>query len=124
LEFSVYPLIDPQSHYDSQTYVGKVVLITGASRGIGLETAIYYARAGASVTIVARKEETLNIARDKILADQPSAQVLTFPADVRDVKKVEEAVATTVARFGRLDILVANAAAIRPMTARVLSTMA
>jgi NAD(P)-dependent dehydrogenase (short-subunit alcohol dehydrogenase family) len=99
-------------------------LITGASRGIGLETAIYYARAGASVTIVARKQETLNISRDKILTEQPSAQILIFPADVRDVKKAEEAVAATVARFGRLDILVANAAGARPMTARVLSTMA
>jgi len=122
LEFSVYPLIDPQNHYDRQTYAGKVVLITGASRGIGLETALYYARAGASVTIVARKQETLNISRDKILTEQPSAQILAFLADVRDVKKAEEAVAATVARFGRLDILVANAATIRPMTARVLST--
>ena len=124
MEFSVYPLIDPQNHYDRQTYAGKVVLITGASRGIGLETAIYYARAGASVTIVARKQETLNISRDKILTEQPSAQILAFPADVRDVKKAEEAVAATVARFGRLDILVANAAVVRPMTARVLSSMA
>lgn len=124
MEFSVYPLIDPQNHYDGQTYAGKVVLITGASRGIGLETAIYYARAGASVTIVARKQETLNISRDKILTEQPSAQILIFPADVRDVKKAEEAVAATVARFGRLDILVANAAGARPMTARVLSSMA
>jgi len=113
----VYPHIDPQNDYDSQTYAGKVVLITGASRGIGLETAIYYARAGASVTIVARKQETLNISRDKILTEQPSAQILIFPADVRDVKKAEEAVAATVARFGRLDILVANAAGARPMTA-------
>jgi NAD(P)-dependent dehydrogenase (short-subunit alcohol dehydrogenase family) len=118
LKISIYPLIDPQVHYDNQTYAGKVVLITGASRGVGLETAIYYARAGASVTIVARKQETLDISRDAILHEQPSAQVLTFPADVRDVKKAGEAVAATVARFGRLDILVANAGVVRPGTAR------
>jgi len=112
----VYPLIDPQIHYDNQTYAGKVVLITGASRGIGLETAINYARAGASVTIVARSQETLDQSRDKILHGQPSAQVLTFPADVRDVKKVEEVVAATVAHFGRLDILVSNAGMVRPGT--------
>jgi NAD(P)-dependent dehydrogenase (short-subunit alcohol dehydrogenase family) len=94
-------------------------LITGASRGIGLQTAIFYARAGACLTIVARKQETLDASKDKILREQPSAQVLTFPADVRDVKKAEEAVAATVAHFGRLDILVANAAIIRPMTTRV-----
>ncbi len=119
LKISIYPLIDPQVHYDNQTYAGKVVLITGASRGVGLETAIYYARAGASLTIVARKQETLDVSRDAILHEQPSAQVLTFPADVRDVKKAGEAVAATVARFGRLDILVANAAVVRPATARL-----
>jgi NAD(P)-dependent dehydrogenase (short-subunit alcohol dehydrogenase family) len=119
LKISIYPLIDPQVHYDNQTYAGKVVLITGASRGVGLETAIYYARAGASVTIVARKQEALDVSRDAILHEQPSAQVLTFPADVRDVNKAGEAVAATVARFGRLDILVANAAVVRPATARL-----
>ncbi|KAI0301214.1 NAD-P-binding protein [Multifurca ochricompacta] len=113
----VYPFIDPKVHYDSQTYAGKVVLITGASRGIGLETAIFYARAGASLTLIARKQNTLDESKDAILREQPSAQVLTFPADVRDVKKAEEAVAATVARFGRLDILVTNAAILRPMVA-------
>jgi NADP-dependent 3-hydroxy acid dehydrogenase YdfG len=97
------------------------VLITGASRGIGLETAIHYARSGASVTIVARKQETLDASKDKILQIQPSAQVFVFPADVRDVKKAEEAIAATVARFGQLDILVANAAVIRAPTARSFS---
>ncbi len=48
------------------------------------------------------------------MRERPSAQVLTFPADVRDVKKAEEAVAATVTHFGRLDILVANAATLRP----------
>jgi NADP-dependent 3-hydroxy acid dehydrogenase YdfG len=110
---SVYPFIDPKVHYDAQTFAGKVVLITGASRGIGLETALHFARAGASLTLVARKQEALEASRDTILRERPSAQVLTFPADVRDVKKAEEAVAATVARFGRLDILVANAGLLR-----------
>ncbi|KAH9963679.1 NAD-P-binding protein [Russula compacta] len=117
----VYPFIDPQVHDDAQTYAGKVVLITGASRGIGLETAIYYVRAGASVTIIARKQETLDVSKAIILREKPSAQVLAFTADVRDVKKAEEAVAATVARFGRLDILVANAAITRSMTAPFVS---
>ena len=110
---SVYPFIDPKVHYDAQTFAGKVVLITGASRGIGLETALHFARAGASLTLVARKQEALEASRDTILRERPSAQVLTFPADVRDVKKAEEAVAATVASFGRLDILVANAGLLR-----------
>ncbi|KAH9963678.1 NAD-P-binding protein [Russula compacta] len=110
----VYPFIDPKVLYDAQAFAGKVVLITGASRGIGLETAVHFARAGASLTIVARKQEALDASRNTILREQPSAQVLTFPADVRDVKKTAEAIAATVAHYGRLDVLVANAAILRP----------
>jgi NADP-dependent 3-hydroxy acid dehydrogenase YdfG len=94
-------------------------MITGASRGIGLETAKFYARAGAFLTIVGRKQETLDASKDAILLEQPSARVLTFPADVRDVKKAEEAVAATIAHFGHLDILVANAGVLRAVTMRV-----
>jgi NAD(P)-dependent dehydrogenase (short-subunit alcohol dehydrogenase family) len=83
---------------------------------------LHFVRAGASLTIVARKQETLDASRDTILRERPSAQVLTFPADVRDVKKVAEAVAATVAHFGRLDILVANAATIRPSFQRACSS--
>jgi NAD(P)-dependent dehydrogenase (short-subunit alcohol dehydrogenase family) len=116
---SVYPLIDPKVHYDAQIFAGKVVLITGASRGIGLETALNFARAGASLTIVARKQEALDKSKETILRERPSANVLTFPADVRDVTMAAEAVAATVAHFGRLDMLVANAATLRPSTARM-----
>ncbi|KAI0280884.1 hypothetical protein BGY98DRAFT_932332 [Russula aff. rugulosa BPL654] len=66
------------------------------------------ARAGASLSLVTRTKATLDGSKDAILREHPSAQVLTFPADVRDVKKAGEVVATTVARFGRLDILIAN----------------
>ncbi len=104
-----------------KTFAGKVVLITGASRGIGLETALQFARAGASLTIVARKQVALDASRDTILRERPSAQVLAFPADVRDVEKAEEAVAITVAHFGLLDILVANAAILRPSFQRACS---
>ena len=79
-------------------------------------------RASVSLTIVARKQDLLDIGSDQVLHEQPSAQVLAFPADVRDHdRKAEEAVAATAARFrvGRLNILVARAAAIRPATARL-----
>jgi NAD(P)-dependent dehydrogenase (short-subunit alcohol dehydrogenase family) len=97
------------------------VLITGASRGIGAQTALQYARAGASLSLVARTQAALDASKDAILREHPSAQVLTFPADVRDVKKAEEVVAATVARFGRLDILVANAAILRAYDKRASS---
>jgi len=109
----IYPTIDPRPHYAAQTFKGKVVLVTGASRGIGLETALQFARSGASLVLVARKQETLNVTRDAILREVPGAEVLTFPADVRDVKRAEEVVAATVSSFGKLDILVANAGLMR-----------
>ena len=98
------------------------MLITGASRGIGAQTALQYARAGALLALVARTQAALDASKDAILREHPSAQVLTFPADVRDVKKAEEVVAATVARFGRLDILVANAGALRTMDNRAFGT--
>ena len=97
------------------------MLITGASRGIGEEIALQYARAGASLTLVARSQAGLGATRDAILRERPSAQVLVFPGEVQDVARAEEAVATTVRQFGRLDILVANAGLLRPMDQRALS---
>ncbi|KAH9079195.1 NAD-P-binding protein [Lactarius deliciosus] len=56
----IYSAIDPKEAFANQTYRGKVVLITGASRGIGQETAITYAKAGAHVAIAGRSQETLD----------------------------------------------------------------
>ncbi|KAI0060499.1 NAD-P-binding protein [Artomyces pyxidatus] len=115
IQHDVYPAIDPAAHFTAQTFKDSVVLVTGASRGIGLETALYYARAGAALSLVSRKQTTLDASRDAILREVPDAQVLTFVADVKDVRTAQEAVEATVARFGRLDILVANAGAARPV---------
>jgi len=77
---------------------GKVALVTGASRGIGAATARTLASAGAHVAIASRSGDNPGI--DGALAQQ---------CDVRDPAALEGAVAATVARFGRLDILVVNA---------------
>ncbi|KAN0132191.1 hypothetical protein V8E53_009957 [Lactarius tabidus] len=111
----VYPAIDPQPLYDAQAYSGKVVLVTGASRGIGQEISLQYARAGAKLGILARSEDALGETKTAILEAVPSAEVLVIVADVRDTESAERAVQALLARFGRLDILVANAAAITPI---------
>ncbi|KAJ7749027.1 NAD-P-binding protein [Mycena maculata] len=105
----VYPGIDPKHHFDSQTYEGKVVLVTGASRGIGEEIALFYARAGASVSLVGRKRVDLAEVKTKILSQAPGARIEIFIADVVDTQAVKAAVEGTVKAFGRLDISVANA---------------
>ena len=96
------------------------MLITGASRGIGAQIALQYARAGALLSLVARTQTALDASKDAILRDHPSTQVLTFPADVRDVKRAEEVIIATVAHFGHLDILIANAGILRPIDKRTL----
>ncbi|KAJ7499458.1 NAD-P-binding protein [Mycena latifolia] len=105
----VYPGIDPRPHFDGQTYKGKVVLVTGASRGIGEEIALFYARAGASVSLVGRKQADLAEVKTRILAQAPTAPIEIFVADVVDTQAVNAAVEGTVRAFGRLDIVVANA---------------
>ena len=117
---SVYPTIDPKVHYDAQTFASKAVLITGASRGIGAQLALQYALAGASLALVARSQANLDESKDAILRERPNAQVFTFTADVRDVVRAEEVVAATIAHFGQLDIVVANAGILRPMDKRAL----
>jgi NAD(P)-dependent dehydrogenase (short-subunit alcohol dehydrogenase family) len=113
-----YPAIDPEPLYAARFYSGKVVLVTGASRGVGRETAVQYARAGASVVIVARTREALDETRDLIVAAVPGADVLVLTADVRGVEGVWSAVQGVLRHFGKLDILIANAGATTLFTPR------
>jgi NAD(P)-dependent dehydrogenase (short-subunit alcohol dehydrogenase family) len=113
---SIYPAIDPEPLYAARSYSGKVVLVTGASRGVGRETALQYARAGASVAILARTRDALDETRDLIVAAVSGADVLVLAADVRDAESVRAAVESVLRRFGKLDILIANAGAITAFT--------
>ncbi|KAF7330899.1 NAD-P-binding protein [Mycena venus] len=105
----IYPGIDPSLHFNGQTYKGKVVLVTGASRGIGEEIASFYARAGASLSLVGRNSADLLEAKSRILSKKLDAQVEVFIADVVDTQAVKATVEETVSAFGRLDVVVANA---------------
>jgi len=114
IRHEIYPAIDPEPEWRDQTYKEKVVFISGASRGIGQVAAVFYAKAGASVAITGRSQETLNKTKEIILKEVPGAQVLSFAVDVKDSKGVQEAVDATVEQFGRLDVLIANAGAVLP----------
>uniref|UniRef100_K4AKN2 Uncharacterized protein n=1 Tax=Setaria italica TaxID=4555 RepID=K4AKN2_SETIT len=87
---------------------GKVVLIAGASSGIGEELAYQYAKEGACLALVARRKQALkNVAAAALERGAPD--VFVFPADVTDPDQSRRAVEETVAHFGKLDHLVANA---------------
>ncbi|WP_030922523.1 SDR family NAD(P)-dependent oxidoreductase [Streptomyces sp. NRRL B-24720] len=88
----------------SDTLEGKVVLVTGASSGIGRATALALSEAGARVAVGARRADRL-----KDLAQDAPGEILVVELDVTDEQSVQEAVAATVERFGALDAVVNNA---------------
>jgi NAD(P)-dependent dehydrogenase (short-subunit alcohol dehydrogenase family) len=83
---------------------GKTVLITGAARGIGAETARRAAAAGANVALVGLEPEEL-----ERVASQCGASATAFECDVTDWQALERAVEGTVERFGGIDVVMANA---------------
>lgn len=85
----------------------KVALVTGASSGIGRASAIRLARLGAHVGLAARTLPALEEAAGEI--DRLGRQALVLPTDVTDAEQCRLAVARTVERFGRLDVLVCSA---------------
>ncbi|HVS75206.1 MAG TPA: 3-oxoacyl-[acyl-carrier-protein] reductase [Candidatus Acidoferrales bacterium] len=90
---------------------GKVALVTGASQGIGRDTALALAQAGAKVAVAARSESKLADLVQEIAAKGGEALAVTM--DVADAEQVKAGFKQVLARFGRLDILVNNAAITR-----------
>jgi 3-oxoacyl-[acyl-carrier protein] reductase len=89
----------------------KVALVTGASQGIGRDTALALAKAGAKVAIASRSEEKLSA----VVADIAAAGGTSFAVkiDVADAEQVKAGFKQVLEKFGRLDILVNNAAITR-----------
>ena len=87
---------------------GKVAIITGSSRGLGLASARALAAEGCAVTICARHEARLRQAAEEVRAVASHDRVLSVVADVSRLEDVEKVVADTVARFGGIDVLVNN----------------
>jgi NAD(P)-dependent dehydrogenase (short-subunit alcohol dehydrogenase family) len=91
----------------SFNFTGEVALITGGSRGLGLEIAQAFGAAGATVVITARREQWLNEAEQYLKSQGIS--VYSFVCDVANASSVEQVVAQTLEKCGKIDVLVNNA---------------
>ncbi|KAF9810638.1 hypothetical protein SFRURICE_021091 [Spodoptera frugiperda] len=96
------------------SFKNKVVLITGGSAGIGAATAEQFAKEGASVAIVGRNEAGLKAVAQR--CEQHGSKTLVIKADVTDDAQTPTIIEKTIKAFGRLDILVNNAAVLKNTT--------
>lgn len=87
-------------------FTGSVVLVTGGGSGIGRAVTDAFLDAGATVAITGRRREKL----EGTLAGRPEGRVAALPADLADPAQVRGLVDDVTARFGRLDVVVSNAA--------------
>ena len=98
------------------SFEGRAVLITGGSRGLGLEIARLLAAEGAALALMARDEAALERAAGELRGH--AIDVLTIPGDVASRADAERAVEDVVARYGAIDVLINNAGIIQVGPAR------
>ncbi len=87
---------------------GRVAIITGGSRGIGLSIAHGFAAQGAGVVVASRKPDACNLAVSEIA--QAGGEAMAVPTHMGDLDSIDRLVEATLERFGRIDIVVNNAA--------------
>ncbi|NKY25777.1 SDR family oxidoreductase [Nocardia gamkensis] len=111
---------------DAEPLAGRVMIMSGGSRGIGLKIAKRAAADGASITLIAKTDQphpklpgTIHTAAEEI--ERAGGAVLKVVGDVRDDAAVADAVDRTVERFGGIDIVVNNASAIDLSSTETLS---
>ena len=88
-------------------FEGKVIIVTGSSRGIGYETAALFLRRGGLVVLNARHKEPLEAARESL--DPAGEKSLAVAGDMRDPEDVTRLIVGAVEKFGGIDVLVCNA---------------
>jgi NAD(P)-dependent dehydrogenase (short-subunit alcohol dehydrogenase family) len=108
--------LNPRPRYEAPLYTGagklkeKVALITGGDSGIGRAVAVLFAREGADVAFTFLKEEKRDADETKRAIEAEGQRAFPLSGDVRDPKVCRKLVEQTVDKFGKLDILVNNAA--------------
>lgn len=104
------PLYEAPNYKGSNKLLDKVALITGGDSGIGRAVATLFAREGADVAIVFLAAEKVDARETARQIESEGRRALLIPGDVKQSKFCRDAVAKTVKTFGKLDILVNNAA--------------
>ena len=84
---------------------GKVAVVSGAGPGIGRACALRFADSGADVVVAARRPEPLRVLADEVAAST-GRRTLATPTDVADLAQCRRLIETTVAEFGRVDVVV------------------
>jgi len=106
----------PRPHYAAERYKaagkldGKVALVTGGDSGIGRAVAVLYAREGADVAIAYLPEEEQDARETAAAIEAAGGDCLKVAGDIKDDGFCDDLVARTIDRFGRLDVVVSNAA--------------
>jgi len=108
-DLDLAPMVDAPHYLGSEKLKDKVAIITGGDSGIGRGVAVLYAREGADVVILYLSEHE-DARETQRLVEKEGRRCLTIAGDVSDPEFCRDAVARTVEEFGRLDILVNNAA--------------
>jgi 3-oxoacyl-[acyl-carrier protein] reductase len=108
MEAQVYESIEGKRSGMDLGLIGKVAIVTGSSKGIGLHTALLLVKEGAKVVISARGKEDLEAASEYI-KEETGENVLIVPADITNEEQCKGIIQKTLDHYGRLDILVNNA---------------
>ena len=87
------------------SFEGKVVLISGASSGIGEATALHLAQLGASLSLTGRNKDDFK----KVSEQYKSSKVFIVPGDLTDENVVKNIIDSTIKHYGKLDVLINNA---------------
>jgi NAD(P)-dependent dehydrogenase (short-subunit alcohol dehydrogenase family) len=88
---------------------GKTIIVTGGGTGLGKSMAHYFLTLGANITICSRRQAVIDATAEELMAET-GGQVLAVPCDVRNPMEIENVMAETIARFGRIDGLLNNSA--------------
>jgi NAD(P)-dependent dehydrogenase (short-subunit alcohol dehydrogenase family) len=99
---------------DAGDQSGRIAIVTGATSGLGLETARVLAQHGATVVLAGRDQAKTSAATDVIRATRSSAAVETVELDLASLESVRTAAAELTARFPKLDLLINNAGVMMP----------